>query len=402
MLIVCGVQYCPLFLAVHNMNTSRPVWSGQTKLMVILVILAASAYLLSKFRVAITPVILGCILAYVLTPSVNFIERRLHTKRWLAIIIVYLLLLLLIAGILMVLIPTFVNQARRIDFDLDEILTNAKSIFNGQIILLGVTVDLYSIYTGLSGFLQGLIQPAVGRMLTTAASFLSSLVWVIFTFVISFYLIKDSQALNSWIEGLAPPGYKEDYIRLRDEIKVIWSAFFRGQILLAGVVAIIQTVVCLLLGLRFGLFLGLLAGLLEFVPSLGHTLWFILAGITAIFGGSTWLPLQNWVILIILGGVDVIFSQFDLNYLIPRIVGRSLRLPPLVVILGIVFGAAVAGVIGVLLASPTVASLRVLGRYTYARIFDLDPLLQDITHPALPIVRPYWRQKHAAKPDQGG
>jgi predicted PurR-regulated permease PerM len=379
------------------MKVNRPIWSGQTKILAALIILAGLVYLAARFSVAITPLVLGCILAFILAPAVGLLQRRFHMRRWLAILVMYLIFLLAITGILMILIPMLVAQIKRIDFDLLENLTTAQSILSGQVILLGVPVDLHSVYVGLAGMLQGLIQPAVGRTLDYVAKFLSSLVWVVLTFVISFYLIKDSQALNSWLERLAPPSYKEDFIRLRDEINLIWSAFFRSQLLLAGAVAVIQISVCMLLGLRFGLLLGLLAGLLEFVPSFGHSLWFILAGLDAILGGSIWLPLQHWVVLVILAGADIIFSQFDMNYLIPRIVGRRIRLPPLVVILGILAGATIAGVLGVILASPTIASLRVIGRYIYALLFDLEPFPENTSPAPLPAPELRWWQKHPGR-----
>ena len=380
------------------MNAPRPYWSGRTKLAIVLVSLAAFVYLLIKFKQALIPVGLGCILAFILTPAVNFIETKLHFKRWLAILILFLLLLLLVAGIIMLIIPVVVRQVNSTDIDLDELLNSAKSIFRGQIVVLGASVDLQSIYSTISGFLQGFIQPAaIGRLLGIAATFVSSLVWVVLTIVIAFYLIKDSRSLNSWVESLAPPGYKEDYIQLRKEIYIIWSSFFRGQLLLAIVVALIQTAICLLLGLRFGIFLGILAGVFEFVPSFGHTLWFILAGTTAILGGSTWLPLQNWEVLVILAGIDIVFVQIDINYLIPRIVGRRLRLPPLVVILGILAGAALANVIGVVIAAPSIATLRVIGKYIYARLFDIDPFLQDDTPPVLKGRKLGWSRRPSIK-----
>jgi predicted PurR-regulated permease PerM len=382
------------------MQVNRPAWSGQTKAIVILVILAGLVYLATRFSVAITPLVLGCILAFILAPAVRLLQRRLHMRRWLAILVLYLILLLVISGILMILIPMLIAQVRRIDFDLQENLATARSILNGQVNILGATIDLHNIYVGLAGTLQGLIQPAVGRTIDFVARFLSSLVWVVLTFVISFYLVKDSQALSTWLEGLVPPGYKEDFIRLRDEINLIWSAFFRSQLLLASVVAVIQTSVCLLLGLRFGLLLGLLAGLLEFVPSFGHTLWFIVAGLDALLGGSMWLPLQHWAVLLILAGVDIIFTQFDLNYLIPRIVGRRIHLPPLVVILGVLAGAAIAGVLGVLLASPTIASLRVIGRYVFALLFNLEPFPENTSPVALPAPELRWWQKHPSRLNQ--
>jgi len=381
------------------MKVTRSTWSGPTKIIVVLIILAGLVYLATRFSGAITPLVLGCILAFILAPAANQLQRRFHMQRWLAIVTIYLILLLVITVILMIVIPMLITQVKRIDFDLQDLLATARSILSGQVNFLGSSIDLHSIYVGLAGTLQGLIQPVVGRTIDFVARFISSLVWVFLTFVISFYLVKDSQVLNTWLENLAPPGYKEDFIRLRDEIFVIWSAFFRSQLLLAIVVAMTQTMVCLVLGLRFGLVLGLLAGLLEFVPSFGHSVWFILAGLDALLGGSMWLPLQHWVVLLILAGVDVIFAQFDLNYLNPRIVGRGIRLPPLVVILGILVGATVAGILGILLASPVIASLRVLGRYVFALLFNLEPFPEGAFPATLPAPELRGWQNATRQPD---
>ena len=95
--------------------------------------------------------------------------------------------------------------------------------------------------------------------------------------------------------------------------------------------------------------------------------------------------------MLILIGLHLIFQQFDLNYLIPRIIGRRVHLPPLVVILGVVIGAALAGVLGVVLAAPTIASARILGRYVYANLFDLDPFPGEIAPPLPPPDPNWWR-----------
>lgn len=96
--------------------------------------------------------------------------------------------------------------------------------------------------------------------------------------------------------------------------------------------------------------------------------------------------------MLIVIGLHLVYQQFDLNYLIPRIIGRSVHLPPLVVILGIVTGAALAGVLGILLAAPTIASARVLSRYLFANLFDLDPFATSAV-PLLPPPNPRWWRK---------
>jgi len=79
------------------------------------------------------------------------------------------------------------------------------------------------------------------------------------------------------------------------------------------------------------------------------------------------------VFLLIVIGVHIAYTQFDLNFMIPRIIGRQVHLHPMIVIIGIIVGAQVGGVLGVALASPTIASARVIGRYVYALLFDMNP-----------------------------
>ena len=245
---------------------------------------------------------------------------------------------------------------------------------------------------------QGLLEPILTRTLEFVIQVISSVVWIIFIGVITFYLVKDGPAFKAWGENVVPPPYRQDYIRLRDEINLVWSAFFSGQLWLAVVVTLLFVIVGLILGLPFALAMGVLAGLLEFLPSLGHGIWLVIAASLAWLVGSTWLPIPNWVFTLIVIGLHLFYQQFDLNYLIPRIVGKRVHLPPLVVILGIVTGAILGGVLGILLAAPTIASGRVIARYIFANLFDLDPFPESVIS-SLPPPNPRWwrlRNKRSA------
>ena len=200
--------------------------------------------------------------------------------------------------------------------------------------------------------LRGLVEPFVGQTLTLVVEVVSSIVWLIFIFVVSFYLIKDSHRLRQWADNLYPPAYRNDFRILQDEIHQIWSAFFRGQLVLGLVVACIFTAFGFLLGLPFALGMGVFAGLLEFLPSIGHGIWMVTAALLALTFGSTWVPLPNWAFALLIVGLHMFYQQFDLNYLIPRIIGKRVQLSPLVVILGIVTGAVLAGVSGYSSGSP--------------------------------------------------
>jgi predicted PurR-regulated permease PerM len=373
------------------MESNRLQWSKQTKLIISLLLVGLVLYLLARFRTVIPPFILAIILAYVLSPFINLLNLRLKIPRILAIIISYLMLIGIMIAIPIVIIPILGTQINVLSLDFQRLLTQIESLIGNSIRILGQEIDIPALIERASIALQNLLEPIVGQTLGMLVEVISSIAWLIFILVISFYLIKDSARLKGWIEDHIPPAYQMDYTLLRDEIKEIWSAFFRGQLVLGLVVGSMITVVGFILGLPFALAMGVLAGFLEFLPSLGHGIWLTIASILAFFIGSTWLPIPNWAFMLIVIGLHLIFEQFDLNYLIPRIIGRRVHLPPLVVILGIVAGAVLAGVLGILLAAPTIASARVLGRYVYANLFDLDPFPNTSTSP-LPPPNPRWWQ----------
>ena len=376
------------------MQESRPHWSPRTKLTIALLLLGFGIYLLYRFRAAITPSILAIILAYVLSPLVFWIEQHLRIRRTFAIVLTYLALLVVLIVLPLVIIPPLTTQATGLNLDIQLFLGEIETFLGSSYTIAGKTIDLDAIMRQVTGSIQGIIEPVFGQTLKFAIEAISSLVWVVFILVISFYLVKDASALRKWIEEMVPVSYREDFIRLRTEINQIWSAFFRGQLVLALVVAIIFAVVGFIIGLPFALAMGMLAGLLEFLPSIGHGIWLVTASLLALFAGSTWIPIPNWAFTLILISLHLFYQQFDLNYLIPRIIGRRVHLPPLVVILGIVTGALLAGVLGIVLAAPTIASVRVLGRYVYANLFDQDLFPTTIT-PELPPPNPRWWRKTA-------
>ena len=372
---------------------SFPTWSWQTKLVVSLLLLVGLGFLFYKFSSAIGPVVLALIFAYILSPLVNRLQKGLHCPRWLAVLIVYILFLVIIGLALWLVIPMLIDQARRFVQSITTLLQNLEDIVGDGISIGPFFINQSLIFEQASTSLQSALQPMLGQTINIVGSVLSSLLWVVFILIISFYLVKDGRAIFDWFEKLALPAFRPVYRQLLGELNIIWSAFFRGQLLLALIVSVILTVEGLVIGLPYALVMGIIGGLMEFLPSVGHGIWLVLASLLALILGSTWLPIPNWAFFLLILMIHLIFTQFDLNYLIPRVIGRSVHLPPLVVILGIVAGAAVAGVMGVVLAAPTIASLRVLGRYIYAQLFGNPDLTREPSAPPLPPPDPYWWQK---------
>ena len=390
-------------------NNTQPRWSSQTKIIVALLILAVLIILGYRFQSVLAPIVLSIILAFVLVPLVNRIQQRLKFARGLAILLVYLLLLAILGLTLWLVIPLILRELKGFTVDLQQMVAQTKIFFEGEISIGGLIINGPDIYAQIISTIQDIAASLVGKTITAITKVAELVIWFVFILIVSFYFIKDNQAIIRWLEDLAPADYRPDVARIRSEFNIIWSAFFRSQLLLSLLVAVIISTIGLLIGMPFALLMGIIAGLLEFMPSLGHAIWLILASSMALFLGSTWMPIPNWAFLLVVLACHIIFTQFDLNYLIPRLIGRSVKLPPVVVILGIVAGAALAGVLGVVLAAPTIASMRVLGRYIYARLADQDPFPEQHAYKTLPPPEPrIWKKVpqvqvkrgHQKPPDQ--
>ena len=372
------------------MNAERPHWSPQTKLIVQIVLLALFLYLLVRFSVLLTPLAISAILAFILSPMVNFFQKRLRIPRGGATLLSYVLVLLVAAAILSGIIPLLASQFSGLNLDVQRFIQWINDMLGNRIYILGQMIDLDDVLEQTEASLRGMLEPVFSQTLGFAVDVITFFAWVIFIFVVSYYLIKDSDELRVWSENVIPSPYRKDFIQLRAEIVHIWSSFFRGQLVLVLLVTALFAIVGPILGLPFWLALAVFAGLMEFFPSVGHNIWLFVAALLAFFVGSTWIPLPNWAFTLILIGLHFVYQQFDLNYLIPRIIGRRVQLPPLVVILGIVAGALLAGVLGILVAAPTIASARVIGRYIYTHLIEEPKASPDAIVTQLPPPNPRW------------
>ena len=159
--------------------------------------------------------------------------------------------------------------------------------------------------------------------------------------------------------------------------------------MLCLVVSVATFILALIVGLPNALLLAIIAGIAEFIPNLGPVLAAIPAVLIALFQSeSSWLgaQLSPLVYAGIVLGIYVLIQQVENIVLVPRIIGRSLNLHPFVVFLGAIAGASVAGILGILLAAPILATLRLLLIYMFRKLSDASPfpLSEPAPAPKLP------------------
>ncbi len=370
-----------------------PPWSRTTKVAVTLTGLALLGVLIYSFQEALPPLVIAGLIAYLLTPVVDFVCARVRLPRGLATLLVYLLFLTLLGLAIGLLTPPLVRQVTALRLNLEAATDLLESFLTRQYTIGGLVIDPSSLYLELQKELAAMVRPAVTQTLALAMQAVTTVVWTVFILVISFYLTKDGHRLGAQVEKWVPPHLRHDYRRLRDEIDNIWRDFFRGQLLVGLAMGGSILVLMGAIGLPNVLILSLLAVVLEFLPSLGHTIWLIIAIPIALLRGSLWLPLPNFWFAVLVLGIHIVLQQVDLNFYIPRFVGRRVHLHPLVVIVGIIVGGILAGVLGIFLAAPIISSLRVIVKYTYCKLLDLYPWPpQEEGEPAMEISTPGWLQ----------
>ena len=209
--------------------------------------------------------------------------------------------------------------------------------------------------------------------LTVVGSIVNIVVFLLLLFFISLYLTKDAPRIQRYVEGLFPVEYYSEGVELMRRLRNIWNAFFRGQLILSLSIGVATYFSLSLMGMRGALILAILAGALEILPNIGPILAMIPAVIIALAQGSSTLELSNLNFALLVIGVYFIIQQLEHQLLVPRVIGTSVHLHPVVVVCGVVVGASVGGILGAFLAAPVIASLRLIGSYTHAKLLNYPP-----------------------------
>jgi HAD superfamily hydrolase (TIGR01549 family) len=389
------------------MNTR---WSSFVKQLFVVIGLVIFVWLWLSIRILWTPLILVFILAFLTSYPVNAILRRTGWPRTLVVILTYLLLLLFLALAAINIVPRLmalgtglVHTVRRVLYELSRV-TPAPIEITPTLIL-----DLREFYAPIQQSIlrvlnpdpvtlesvQNFLFPFASGAAAVVISAVSGLLGALFVIVSSFYLVKDWPRIGRFLVTRLPAPYRPELLQLWREIAAVWDGFVRGQLLAGMIMGIMVGLVLSVLGVRNAMSLGLLAAVAEFLPAIGPTISAVTGTLIALTFGSAWLPISNLGFALLVLAFYLILGQVQNLYVVPRIVGRRMDLHPLVILFGVLVGAELLGILGMLLAAPTIASARVLVGYVFNKILDQEPF-PPARRPADPHVR--WRALISGRP----
>ncbi|HEX6036231.1 MAG TPA: AI-2E family transporter, partial [Anaerolineales bacterium] len=228
--------------------------------------------------------------------------------------------------------------------------------------------------------LDAILQPlssALKSVMETSANLVgaafSRAAMIVFIFLASIYMSLDAHTYRGALLQAVPAIYRSEISTLVARIERTWNAFFQGELRLMLVIGAITTIGLTALGTPGALYLGIIAGLLEVIPTIGPIIAAVPAVIVALVQGSTYLPIGNLAFAGLILLFYILVQQVENNLIVPRVLGDAVELPPLVVMTGAVVGASVGGILGVMLATPVIATGREILGYIYRKLLDQEP-----------------------------
>lgn len=307
-------------------------------------------------RYVLLPFVAAGALGYLARPLMRVLQKRLNLPRWAAALIPLVLLLLILAaigyGIESILGPQLVqviNNSQTVTQELLETLFRNLNI--KDVMLFGQKIDAS---IAAAKLIEAIRDAAGANALIAIGGGMGALMGCVLTIAIFAFILFTGPQLARGILWLVPPHLRSRVRALAMEVDPMLASYLRGIFIVVLFTAAITYVVTgLIFHVPLAIFLSLAVGLLELIPVIGPILSFVAFGLVAVE--------QTSVGTIIGFGVFAIMLRLTIDQLVgPLVLGRAARIPAVVVIFAFLAGGALYGMLGVILAIPVAATIKIV------------------------------------------
>lgn len=288
------------------------------------------------------------VLAFLLNYPVSWLERQGLQREPIAIL-VFLLTLSILLALGVTLVPLALTQAQQLVARLPELIDSGRSqlmILNQKADGLGLPINLDALLVQINDRVKGQLQAIAGQVLNLAVVTVTSLLDIVLTMVLTFYLLQHGGELWQSLVGWLPTKFRNPF---SETVRLSFQNFFITQLILSICMASALIPTFLWLKVPFGLLFGLTIGIMALVP----------------FGGSVGIALTTslvalqdfWIGMKALMAA-VIVQQILENIIAPRILGSFTGLNPVWVLISVLTGARIGGLLGVIVAVPSAVVIK--------------------------------------------
>lgn len=349
-------------------NLLPPLW------VITLGLLAFIVWIGYQLKELIVLLVISYAAAYAIDPVLKWLERR-NISRSAGVFVLAGGFSLAVFFLALTAIPTIVEEYTRLSVNFSDYVEIAKTKIETFFVWAKTKIperyleqdqatSLAEMAPTLSGYVSGdALKGALAGILGTILHGYSVTLAILNVFLLPFivyYLAVDLPKLHASALALIPTTRRSKFKRLFTEIDLYVSAFVRGQIMVCSILFLLYAFGLGFIGVELWLLLAVISGFGNIIPFVGFLVGIVLTTIMTLvtFGDFSHL-LMVWALY---GVVQFLEGTF----ITPRIVGESVGLSPLVVILALFAGGQLFGLLGVLLAVPIAAALRVLANHTHS------------------------------------
>ena len=322
-----------------------------------LVLIIIALYLTYLLRDVLIPFALGGLLAYALSPVVQFLNSRWFSWKT-SVIIVFVGILIFFSALFIFLVPEVTSQLRTLTSQWSQYSeTLIEKIIEGVEKLderypdSNISQTVESFLTSISINLQNYLTHIISSI-PNLVSILANIIFLgfIMTPVALYFFMADATKVRRSLVRLFPPARRREYVALLREIDQVLGGFIRGRALIALFVGTCASVGLALMKIDFALAIGVIAGIIDIIPYLGP----VIGAIPAIILAATKSP---WLVL----GVALLFGGINFAegiFISPQLLGKETGLHPLTVLFALAVGGKLYGALGIIIAIPVAGVLK--------------------------------------------
>lgn len=305
-------------------------------------------------RAILTPFLLASIFAYIFNPVINFLSRKIKLPRSLSIIIIYLAIIALFAFIGTLITKRVLDESSYFTSN----IKNLESIARYQINALPSFIRPL-LFDTVSSIEQIKFVPSLSLISIFPQAFSRIINIFVFLFA-AFYFLKEGKGMFDKIINFIPNDYKVEVEILIRKMNAVLADYLRGQILLVILMILMLFVSLSILGVRFALILAIFSGLAEIVPIIGPIIAGAIGALVVFFSGTTSFGLSTPQVTLIVIAIYFVTRQIQDYLLAPHVMGKLIKLHPLIIFFAVLAGGHIGGILGVILAVPVAGMLRIL------------------------------------------
>ncbi|MDL2280241.1 AI-2E family transporter [Selenomonadales bacterium OttesenSCG-928-I06] len=333
------------------------------------IIVIIAIYIASQVSAVFLPIALAVILSFFLNPLVNFLGKinipfkgtHYNIPRGISILISFLIFALIILLIMTFILFPFTQELNKFSKELPELL---KKI-HPTILFLDDQYNSVHIPESIRAYIDSAFSEATAyamtlakRLLNNTLTFASRIIELIIVPVLTYYFLKDGNKIKTALISPFPNRLRSRVRTVYDEIGVVIGNYIHGQIIICIVIGMIVFSGMYILGVDYPLLLGLFATLTEAIPIIGP----IMGAIPAILLAYLISPVLALKVTLFY----LIIHQVESQIIVPKIMGNTISLHPVVIILSLLIGAHLGGIIGMIIAVPLTAILRVVLKHIWS------------------------------------